>query len=113
MTSEKLNAQIEKEKANLDKLLKQKEALDAKIKKSQTKLAEYEMLANNQKYGALSSIASKSGLSVDDLLAALQSGDLLALQERMEAAQTASEQSEQLDGEGTDNDYFKSEGGEE
>lgn len=108
MTSEKLNTLIDKEKSNLEKLMKQKENLDAKIKKSQTKLAEYEMLQNNQKYGALSSVAVKSGLSVDDLLAALQNGDLLALQERMEAAQAA--QNEQGQTEGTDNNYFKSEG---
>ena len=109
MTSEKLTTLIEKEKNTLNKLYSQKEALDAKIKKSQTKLAEYEMLANNQKYGTLTSVASKSGLSVDDLLAALQSGDLLALQERMEAAQNANEQSEQ-ESVGTDNQDFKSEG---
>lgn len=109
MTNEKLNAQIEKEKSNLDKLLKQREALDAKIKKSQTKLAEYEMLSNSQKFGALSAVVNKSGLSVDDLLAALASGDLITLQERMEAAQAEQEQAEQEEVV-TDNNYFKSEG---
>lgn len=89
MKSEKLTLLIEKEKSNLKNLKQKREELDEKIKQSETKLAEYEMMDNSQKYDALSNLVTQSGLSVDDLLLALQRGDLLALQEQMEGAQSA------------------------
>ncbi len=85
MTSEKLTALIEKERATLEKLKNRRAELDEKIKKSEAKLTEYEMMDNNKKFGAMASIVTQSGLSMDDVLAALQSGDLLSLQEQMEA----------------------------
>lgn len=91
MTSEKLMALIEKEKANLQKLRNRRDELDEKIKKSEAKLNEYEMMNNNKKFGAMASILTQSGLSMDDVLAALQSGDLVSLQEQMEAAQIKQE----------------------
>lgn len=109
MTSEKLQELIAKEKATLAKLYERKAEIESKIKKSESKLNDYEMMNNSQKFGMLSSVVSKNGLSVDDLLAALQSGDLLALQERMEEAQsqTAEEQSEPTESEATyDNNFM-------
>lgn len=89
MTSEKLNELITREKNSLKKLYEKRAEIDAKIKKGETKLQEYEMMSNSQQFGALTSVISKNGLSVDDLLAAIQNGDLLTLQEKLEAAQNA------------------------
>ena len=87
MKSDKLSELIKKEKENLQKLKSRRAGLDEKIKKSEAKLQEYEMMNNNQMFGAMSSIVKKSGLSMNDVLVALQSGDLVSLQEQMEAAQ--------------------------
>ena len=95
MTSDKLSTLIEKEKATLQKLRNRRSELDDKIKKSEAKLHEYEMMDNNKKFGAMASIVTQSGISMDDVLAALQSGDLVSLQEQMEAAQTKKENQEE------------------
>ena len=89
MTSEKLNALIEKEKKNLVKFKAKKAEYDEKVKKTEAKLQQYEMLQNNDKFNALTNIVQQSGLSMEDVFAALQSGNLLDLQEQMEAAQAA------------------------
>lgn len=103
MTSEKLTELINKERSNLKKLTEKKAEIDAKIKKCEAKLQEYEMMSNSQQFGTLTSAISKSGLSVDDLLSALKNGDLLSLQEKMEASQNESASE-------TDNNNFEGTG---
>lgn len=93
MTSEQLTALIAKEKKTLDGLKAKKVDLEDKIRKSEAKLQQYEMMADSQKFAALSDVVKKSGISVEDVLAALQNGDLLALQEQMEASRAAQEAS--------------------
>jgi len=88
MTSEKLSVLIEKENAALEKYKAKREEYNEKIRKSETKLQEYKMMQNSRMFDALSDVVVKSGLSVDDILVALQSGNLLALQEQLEAAQS-------------------------
>lgn len=94
MKSEKLASLIAKEIANIENLEAKKEEIEEKLKKSRTKLQEYRMMENSQKYGALSSAVSQKGLSLDDILSALQNGDLLSLQEQMEAAENKNEDGE-------------------
>lgn len=94
MTSDKLRILIEKEKNRLERLKTKRAELDESIKQSEAKLNEYEMMDNSQKFGAISDVVSRSGLSVEDLLAALQKGDLLSLQEQIEEKQTAKNETE-------------------
>lgn len=108
MTSEKLTELITKEKNSLKKLYEKRAEIDAKIKKGEAKLQEYEMMSNSQQFGTLTSAISKSGLSVDDLLAAIKSGDLLSLQEKMEAMQNESADSDNASE--TDNNNFEGTG---
>lgn len=89
MTTDKLNGLIAKEKAKLEKLVEKRNEIDEQIKQCEVKLNEYEMMANSQKYDALASVVKQSGLALEDVVAALKNGDLLGLQERMEAAQKA------------------------
>lgn len=91
MTSEKLAAMIAREKKILETNMAKKAELDEKIRKSEAKLQEYEIMQNSQKYNDLASLARDKGFSLEDVLVALQSGDLLALQERMEAVHKAEE----------------------
>ena len=86
MTSEKLKALIEKEEKNLEKYRAKKAEYDEKIRKSEVKLNEYKMIENSEKLNALAITAQKKGLSLDDIFTALQKGDLLSLQEQIEAS---------------------------
>lgn len=85
MNNSKLTGLIEKEQENLEKLRKKKAELDEKIKKSEAKLQEYEMMNNSRKFDMLQGVVKGTGLSVDDIMLALQNGDFLSLQEQMEA----------------------------
>lgn len=91
MTSDKLTALIAREKKNLEGYKKKRAEYDAKIKSSEAKLQQYEMMESSEKFNAVSAAVAQSGLSLDAVLAALQSGDLLALQEQMEAVQNEKE----------------------
>lgn len=87
MTSDKLTKAIEREKKNIERYEAMIADYTEKARASRAKLQQYEMMQNSQMFSALADIARKKSLSVDAILAALQSGDLLSLQEQMEAAQ--------------------------
>jgi Xaa-Pro aminopeptidase len=83
-----LAEKIDQETAKLNDLIKKRTELDQKIKKTQETLEKYKLVKNNQKLIALEQATVGTGISVEDILDALQSGDFLALQERMEAGRT-------------------------
>ena len=87
MSKNNLAELIGKEKETLVKLKEKREEIDAKIKKSEEKLRTLEMTQNSERFSSLSGVMKSSGLSVEDLMQAVLSGDLLSLQEKMEAAQ--------------------------
>ena len=82
-----LSEKIEMETAKLATLTKKRDDLDKKIKKVQANLEKYKLIQNSNKYSAIEESAQNMGVSIEDVLAALKSGDMLSLQERMEAAQ--------------------------
>lgn len=83
--SEKLTQETEK----LNDLMKKREALDRKIKKTQENIEKYKLIQNNEKIMALEQATAGTGVSVEDILSALKNGDLMKLQERMVAAQAS------------------------
>ena len=83
-----LAEKIDQETAKLNDLIKKRTELDQKIKKTQETLEKYKLVKNNQKLIALEQATVGTGISVEDILDALQSGDFLALQERMESRRT-------------------------
>jgi len=87
-----LAEKIEMETAKLATLTKKRDDLDRKIKKVQANLEKYKLIQNNNKYSAIEESAQVMGVSIEDVLAALKSGDMLSLQERMEAAQEKSKE---------------------
>ena len=89
MTSDKLAAAIARERKNLESYEAKMAEYQEKIRRSKAKLHDYEVMQNSQKYGEVLDLVKESGISLEDMLAALQSGDLLALQERMEAVKQA------------------------
>jgi len=86
MTKRDLNEKIKQESAKLKGLREKKAELDNKIKKSESILERYQLMQNNEQYEAILKATEGSGVSVDDILTALKSGDMLGLQERMEAS---------------------------
>ena len=91
MSNEKqtnLSVMIEREETILKKYKAKRAEYDEKIKKSEAKLHEYRMMENSQMFNTISEAARNKGLSVDDIITALQTGDLISLQEQLEAAQS-------------------------
>lgn len=102
MATMSLSERIKQESAKLDELMAKKADLDRKIKKSQEKLEKYRLVQNNEKFSAIEKATQGTGVSMDELLAALQSGDLIGLQERIEAERAkaeAEENEDELEGE--------------
>ena len=80
-----LNKKIEQESEKLKNLQEKRAELDQKIKKSESILERYYLMKNSEQYEAIQRATENTGLSIDDILSALKSGDMLGLQERMEA----------------------------
>mgnify|MGYP006920847194 CR=1 FL=1 len=92
MANRDLNEKIKQESERLKELQKKREELDQKIKKSESVLERYHLMKNSERYEAIQRATESSGLSIDDILSALKSGDILGLQERMEEAKTKERQ---------------------
>lgn len=102
-----LAEKIEMESAKLVTLIKKRNDLDKKIKKVEANLEKYKLIQNNNKYSAIEESAQVMGVSVEDVLAALKSGDMISLQERMEAAQEkAKEDTAEQEAAGTESENF-------
>lgn len=91
MSSKNLEAMIAKEEKALEGYKNKIAEYERKAKDSEAKLEEYRMMQNSQKFSEMADIIKQSGLSMDDLIVAIQSGNLLDLQEKMEESQKASE----------------------
>lgn len=85
LSIEKLDALIKREQQNLEKFTQKKAEYEKKIEQTEAKIDEYKVMQNAQRYKALSNAAAAGGINIEDVIAALQSGDLLSLQVRMEA----------------------------
>lgn len=91
MANRDLNEKIMQESEKLKGLREKRAEIDQKIKKSESILERYQLMQNNEQYEAIQKATENSGLSIDDILSALNSGDMLGLQERMEAAKAKAE----------------------
>ena len=91
MANRDLNEKIKQESEKLKGLREKRAELDQKIKKSESILERYQLMQNNEQYEAIQKATENSGVSIDDILSALNSGDMLGLQERMEAAKAKAE----------------------
>lgn len=91
MANRDLSEKIKQESEKLKGLREKRAELDQKIKKSESILERYQLMQNNEQYEAIQKATKNSGLSIDDILSALNTGDMLGLQERMEAAKAKAE----------------------
>ena len=86
MNNEALIAVIEKEKAKLRTLEVKKATIEDKIKKCRGSIQKYELMQNNAMFTSFTSLLDNKGVSFEDILSALQCGDLLGLQEKIDSA---------------------------
>lgn len=87
MSTEKLEELIKREEDRIDNYKKKRVELDEKIKAAEGAIQKYRLMLNNNQYLGFISLVQEKGISLNEIMAAIQQGDLLALQERMEEAQ--------------------------
>lgn len=75
-----LSGKIEKEEARNRDLKGRRAELDQRIKKSDAELEGYYLLRNSQKLIELQKAAEGTGMTVEDVISALKSGGIGALQ---------------------------------
>lgn len=82
---ESLRILIKKEKERLSSLEDKRTLIDEKIRKSKDTINKYTLMENSAKYSSFTGMLESTGLAFDEILLAIQSGDLLSLQEKLEA----------------------------
>lgn len=83
-TVSSLKEKIAKEKEKLQGYEAKREEIDAKIKACKATIAKLEMTQRTEQMTQLSGELAKKGISIDEIVAAVSSGDFLSLQERLE-----------------------------
>lgn len=89
-----MKEKIEREQERLEVLLERRAELNQKIRRTELAISNYRLMENDQKMSAMSDLAESAGISVEDVIAALQEGDMLALQEKIDAARPQGEDNE-------------------
>lgn len=82
---------LQKEEKKLEALKLQRNLIDEKIKKVETEIERCNSIINQQKFSEATQVFTAKGLSIDEIMYAVQSGDLLSIQERMENMQKEKE----------------------
>lgn len=87
MSSKNLSEKIMAEEQKLKALKSKRDDIDKKIQNIEASLEKYKLMANNTKFIELQNAAEETGVSVEDLLTALQTGSLTELQNRISKQQ--------------------------
>lgn len=84
MKNKELEIKIEKKKVKIEELEAQKVEIDNKIEKLQTEIEKLNNIIYQSRFDEITGVVNAKGLSIDEVLGAIQKGDLSALQKRME-----------------------------
>lgn len=79
---------LQKAQDRLATLKAQKTEIDEKIKKTENTIEKYQHLINQKKFDAATDVLEVNGLTIDDVIAAVSSGNIASLQERIENRKT-------------------------
>lgn len=79
---------LQKAQDRLATLKAQKTEIDEKIKKTENTIEKYQHLINQKKFAAATDVLEVNGLTIDDVIAAVSSGNIASLQERIENRKT-------------------------
>lgn len=80
---ERISEKLEREKQELDKLYKKRDRIIETIRAKESKVQDYENQLRLEKYNSADHVLSMNGLSLDDLLFAIQNNDLSTIQSLM------------------------------
>ena len=83
MSSKNLNEKIKAEEKKLEALKNKRGEIDKKIQGIEDELEKYRLMVNNAKFIELQNAAKEIGVSVDDVLTAMQKGSLTELQNQI------------------------------
>lgn len=99
--TEKIIDKIEKAESKLAVLESKRTELDNDIKECKSEISKLKEQLRQEKLNIIANTVGKNGVSIDDLLAAAESGDFLTLQEKLEESaldkRTAAAQSDTSD----------------
>ena len=76
-----------KEKAALKSLAEKKKMIEKQIRETETRIKEYEGALNQMRIIEADSIFKAKGISFDDVIAAVESGDLTSVTNKMQIAE--------------------------
>lgn len=94
MSNDQLDKVIQKEEEKLAGLKKRKADIEDKIKKSESKIQQHRLMRNSNQFTAFIEAAQQKGVSAEEIMSALQAGDFLSLQERIESVNAQKEDGE-------------------
>lgn len=83
MSSKNLNDKIVAEEQKLNALIEKRKDIDEKIQAIEADLEKYRLMVNNAKFVELQKASTDIGVSVEDVLAAIQEGNLTSLQNKI------------------------------
>lgn len=83
MAIENIDEKIKKEEKKLAEMKATRDTLNKKIKKSEQNLDRYNLMKNSNSYISLMEATKGTGVAIDDILFALQNGDLSRIQEQI------------------------------
>lgn len=83
MSSKNLNEKIKAEEKKLEALKNKRGEIDKKIQGIEDELEKYRLMVNNSKFIELQNAAKEIGVSVDDVLTAMQKGSFTELQNQI------------------------------
>lgn len=99
-----IREKLEKDKETLAKLKEKRSVLDEKIKKVEASIEHNTMLLDQKKFSEVNNVLNSKDLSIDEILKAIQSGDLLSLQEKMETSTSNASANDSTGANKTDDD---------
>ena len=87
-----LQEKLDKAVKKRDSLLEQRKKLDEKIKKAESDVDKFQGLITQKKFDAASDVLKVNGITIDDVISAVSSGNVSYLQELMENNKRYAEQ---------------------
>jgi len=82
-----IEEKLKKEEKKLNDLKEKRRVIDEKIKKAENEVEKYNNIINQQKFSEVSHVLTAKGLTLDEIMEAIKSGDMATLQERLKQSE--------------------------
>ena len=83
MTKKNIDELIESETVNLAALEKKRAEFEIKVRASKSALEKYKMMKDSEQFNSISNVLYQKGMTFEDIIAAINSGDLKIIQEKL------------------------------